>query len=455
MSATRTCIPIFRLLALSLCIWLLALCLPLTVDAAPSASLSGPDVLRAGDTLTLSLKLSGEKFYSFEGSISYDTGKLTYLSASGSLSGWTVDIETDTASAGTIKFIGIDDKLSAPISTRKTVLTVKFRVKSDLASGTTVRVRCQDITASDGDNDIDFPDTSWSLALSPPLSSDAGLASLSALETSLTPSFSSDVTEYTAASVPFGVESLTLLYKTSDADAKAEVSGNNLAVGDNTITVTVTAPNGNQRSYRITVEREQDPNYIPSADSLLNEIALSAGALSPAFSPERLQYLVTVPYETEQITILGSPRDKKAIGCDTVTASLKVGQNDLTLICRAEDGSTTSYRLYVLRMPEYGQYLPTVTPGAASPSDTAPTDTLAPGITGSDTAPESSSQTSSPSDDDTAAPPPVSATSPDTLSLLTDRSVLIALAATAAVMLGIGLVIGALAAKPKKYRYRR
>lgn len=452
MRPTRTCAPRFRLLALFLFVWLIALCLPLTVDAAPTASLSGPDVLRAGDTLTVSLQLSGENLYSFMGIISYDTGKLTYLSASSSLSGWTVDAETP--SAGEFEFLGIDDKLSAPINTRKAVLTVKFRVKSDLASGTTVRVRCRDISASDGDQDIDFPDTSWSLALSPPLSSDAGLASLSALETSLTPSFSSDVTEYTAASVPFGVESLTLIYKTSDSDAKAEISGNNLTVGDNTVTVTVTAPNGDQRSYRITVEREQDPNYIPSADSLLNEIAVSAGALSPAFSPERLQYLITVPYETEQITLLGSPRDKKAIGCDAVTEVLRVGQNDLTLICRAEDGSTTSYRLYVLRMPEYGQYLPTVTPGTASPSDTSPTDTLSPGITGPNTTPETTLQAIS-RPNDTAASSSDPAASPDTLSLLTDRGVLIALAATAAVMLGIGLVIGALAAKPKKYRYRR
>lgn len=446
MRTTRTCAPRFRLFALLLCALFIAVCLPLTADAAPTASFSGPDVLRAGDTLTLSLRLSGEELYTFEGSVSYDTGKLTLLSASGSLSGWTVDI--DTESAGNIGFLGIDDKLSAPINSRKTVLTVKFRVKSDLAPGTTVRVKGTNITASDGEADVSFPDTSWSIALSPPLSSDSRLSSLSVSETSLTPSFSSDVTEYTAASVPFGVEALTLAYKTSDSDATVAVSGNTLTVGDNIVTLTVTAPNGDQRSYRITVEREQDPNYIPSADSLLNEIAVSAGALSPAFSPERLQYLVTVPYETEQITILGSPRDKKAIGCDPVTASLQVGQNDLTLVCRAEDGSTTSYLLYVLRMPEYGQYLPTVTPGTEPPPETAPVDTLPPVTTVPDTEPQTPSQTTSPPDDIATSPS-------DALSLLAGRSVLIALAATAAVMLGIGLVIGALAAKPKKYRYRR
>lgn len=90
-------------------------------------------------------------------------------------------------------------------------------------------------------------------------SKDASLASLTISPGTLKPAFSADVTEYTAA-VPSDVTSITVSAPAKDGGAKVAVSGNDdLQDGENTITCTVTAEDGETtKTYTIMVTKSDD-----------------------------------------------------------------------------------------------------------------------------------------------------------------------------------------------------
>ncbi len=94
----------------------------------------------------------------------------------------------------------------------------------------------------------------------PPLSSDASLSSLSVTGGTLDPAFSPAVTNYTAT-VPHSSNSADVSAITSDNNASFTINGSNnvtvaLAVGDNTITIVVTAEDGaTSQTYTVVVTR--------------------------------------------------------------------------------------------------------------------------------------------------------------------------------------------------------
>ncbi len=94
----------------------------------------------------------------------------------------------------------------------------------------------------------------------PPLSSDASLSSLSLTGGTLDPAFSPAVTDYTAT-VPQSSSSVDVSATANDGNASFMINGSNnttvaLAVGDNTISIVVTAENGTTtRDYTIVVTR--------------------------------------------------------------------------------------------------------------------------------------------------------------------------------------------------------
>jgi len=96
--------------------------------------------------------------------------------------------------------------------------------------------------------------------MTPPLSSDASLSSLSVTGGTLDPAFNPAVTNYTAT-VPHSSNSADVSAITSDNNASFTINGSNnvtvaLAVGDNTITIAVTAEDGaTSQTYTVVVTR--------------------------------------------------------------------------------------------------------------------------------------------------------------------------------------------------------
>jgi len=334
----------------------LALCLvmlwPQTALAAPSASLSGDSSIQAGSDVTLTLKVSGSNVMGVEATLNYDSSVLEYRSYSGKLSGW------DVVPNGT-KFVmyGVGN----PINSSTSVVSVTFRVKSGLDVGTALSASFSDITVSDGNSDSSVPSASWSGKVGAAPSNNCAISSLTCSNATLSPEFSSSNTAYTAT-VPYDVTELKLDWRTADSGARVSVSGNSLVVGENTVTVTCTAPSGAQKYYVITVTRQQDPNYKPSDDALLADLKLDAAPLSPAFSGAVTDYVAYVPFETKSATLTGIAKDEKALQVTEDTRQLiNEGETVMSVTCTAEDGVTKkTYTVHVYRMPKYEGIIPTM-----------------------------------------------------------------------------------------------
>ena len=340
---------LFKLL-LTLALIVAAL-LPQRAEAA-SSSLSGDSTVQAGSTVTLTLSISGSNVMGIEATLEYDSNTLEFTNYDQKISGWTMDYNSNH-----FLLYGV----SNPINSSTGVLTVTFRVKSGLASGTALTAGFKNIVVSDGSKDETVSGTSWTGSVATPPSSNCDLSSLTCSNATLSPAFNKSTTNYTAT-VPYAVESLNLSYKAADGAARVSVSGNTLVVGSNTVTVTCTAATGAKKNYTITVTREQDPNYKPSTDALLKELTLDVGTLSPAFSGAVTEYVAYVPYETRSATLSGVAKDEKALKVTEATMQLsQEGDNVMTVTCTAEDGTTSkTYTVHVYRMPKYEGIIPTM-----------------------------------------------------------------------------------------------
>ena len=267
----------------------------------PVLSISGPATVRTGNTITVSVYLNGTGILSTQGVLSYNSSLLTFQSCSGTLSGWSFD--TDGTTAGKVTFLGINDALNSPINSKKQILTISFKVKTGLSTGTNIKVSSQNVTVSDGNTDTAVANTSYSVNLAAPLSTNANLKSLTVSNAVISPAFSSGTTSYTAT-VAYDISTLSVSAAADDSGANVSVTGKDLSVGQNTVSILVTAASGATKTYTITVTREQDPNYVPGDNTNLKSIIPSVGILSPVFDPLVSEYVVYIPYEQDKISLI-------------------------------------------------------------------------------------------------------------------------------------------------------
>lgn len=338
---------------------------------AASASLSGPSTVRAGDTITLKLKVSDDGKYGLEGTLNYDSSQVSFSGVSCELSGWKAENSGNA-------LIAYDDALSKPLSGSKTVLTLKFKVKSDVEPGTKITISIGGIVTTDGSTESSLGKASYSVTTAAPLSENANLKSLSVAEGELSPSFAAGTTSYKLGEVDYSVSKLDISYKTEDSKATVSVKGNQLSVGKNTVSIVVTAENGDAKTYKISVTRKQDPNYVASSNAALSAVKLNQGTISPTFSSEITEYVVYLPYESEgtKFTASGTAEHSKAQSVTSGTIDvLKEGVNSTEVVCKAEDGSEKSYQIHVVVMPKYTGGVPeaddtiTVEPETQEPTE--------------------------------------------------------------------------------------
>ena len=169
--------------------------------------------------------------------------------------------------------------------------------------------------------------------------------------TEYTASVASGVTEttVTAAVNDGGATYVVQLDGVDDADGTVE-----LAVGDNTVSVVVTAADGQaSRTYAVTVTRAEPP----STDARLDSLALSDVNFG-AFDPATTGYAAAVGNDVEQTTVTARTNDEAAthmVQLDGVpdadgTVPLAVGENVISVLVTAEDGETTmTYTVAVTR----------------------------------------------------------------------------------------------------------
>lgn len=195
-------------------------------------------------------------------------------------------------------------------------------------------------------------------------SDDASLSGLTLSSGSISPTFASGTSGYTA-SVANGVNSITVTPTVSDGNAAVTVKGMpvasgtasnaiNLNVGANAIPVVVTAQNGTTTStYTVTVTR------APSSDASLSGLTLSSGSLSPAFASGTANYTTSVANGVGSITVTPTTNEGHAtVTVDGAAATsgsasgaihLNVGPNAIPIVVTAQDGTTSTYTVTVTR----------------------------------------------------------------------------------------------------------
>jgi hypothetical protein len=344
---------------------LLVMLLPIFVyAAAATASVTGPTVIRAGNTLTVAILMNGTGLKAVQGEVQYDAAQLTFQSSGSVRANWDFNINGGTA--GKVTFIGIDNELKSPINGNSQLFKLTFQVRNTVATGAAIRVTGANLSASDGTNDFTPANASYSVTVAAPLSTNAFLSSLAVDNGTLTPAFEKATTNYTL-SVPFSIQKIAITAKAEDAGAKVIVESPDLAAGGTTeIKVNVAAASGVTKSYSILVSRAADPNYVPSNNNNLASIAVESALISPVFNKDKLEYVVYLPFEADKITVTAAPEDTKAKVAVEGNENLEVGKVNLVkVICTAENGSKKTYTLAAIRAAAFN--------GLASLSTTVPT----------------------------------------------------------------------------------
>ncbi len=86
-----------------------------------------------------------------------------------------------------------------------------------------------------------------------------------------------------------------------------------------------------------------------SSDSTLNGLTVKEGKITPEFKKDVKEYALTIPYETSEINVTATPTDSKATVNVKGNKKLKEGENTVTVVVTAEDGSTSNYTIKVTR----------------------------------------------------------------------------------------------------------
>lgn len=90
-----------------------------------------------------------------------------------------------------------------------------------------------------------------------------------------------------------------------------------------------------------------------SKDNTLSSLSVSTGTLSPEFSADKTSYKVDLTSDVEKITINAKAKDSKATVSGTGEHELKIGENNLVVTVKAENGAKKTYTIsvYVTEKP--------------------------------------------------------------------------------------------------------
>lgn len=107
-------------------------------------------------------------------------------------------------------------------------------------------------------------------------------------------------------------------------------------------TMTPMSATGADRTIKIQAAPER------SGDNKLSALAVSAGVLDPAFSPDVTQYTLSVPFNVTQLAVSATPNHSGA-SVAVSDSNLVVGENTVTVTVQAENGTKKDYVIMVTR----------------------------------------------------------------------------------------------------------
>ncbi len=195
-------------------------------------------------------------------------------------------------------------------------------------------------------------------------STNADLSSLTLSSGPLNESFDPAKTSYTH-NVVQSVTSIQVTPIVTDATATITVNNNNvqsgqasapipLQAGSNIITIVVTAQSGATKTYTIQVEQ-----FTPSTNADLSNLTVSSGPLNESFDPAKTSYTHNVVQSVTSIQVTPIVTDATATitvnnnnvqsGQASAPIPLQAGNNIISVVVTAQDGTTKTYTVQVNR----------------------------------------------------------------------------------------------------------
>ena len=166
-------------------------------------------------------------------------------------------------------------------------------------------------------------------------SNNANLKSISIENAELTPNFDANVTEYSAKISDYEETKINITAVAEDEKSTVKVEGNeNIVVGENVITITVTAEDGTTKIYTITLVNEKT-----TVLGLSNLIIRNAELKN--FSTSIFEYTVEFR-DLDQLDIVATANEEGATVEILGNENLAVGENVITIIVTSADGTRTA-----------------------------------------------------------------------------------------------------------------
>ena len=156
-------------------------------------------------------------------------------------------------------------------------------------------------------------------------------------------------------------------YCTVVGDAEANDAGGIITGASTKVTVTSASSNNDSNSNKDNKDNSgsntgndsnankdnENKEEKKSSNASLGSLVISAGTLSPEFSAATKDYTATVDYSCSSLAVTANPADSKAsVTSVTGNDSLEVGENMVSVVVTAEDGSTSTYNIVVTRRAE-------------------------------------------------------------------------------------------------------
>ena len=176
-------------------------------------------------------------------------------------------------------------------------------------------------------------------------SSNAMLGSLTLNVEGLSPEFHKDTDNYTLQ-VGEDIEKLQITATPEDKNATVKIEGNDtLQIGENKISITVTAQDGTTKVYTITVNKGEVEQVVSLG---LNSLDIKGIDMEEVFSPTTYEYTIEINQDVSELEITAEPSVEGATVEVIGNQDLQEGENIVSIIVKSADGEeTVTYQLTI------------------------------------------------------------------------------------------------------------
>lgn len=301
----------------------------LLITPTKALTLTCPTTASIGDEVNCSL--TDEEYIGIKAKYNIDSPlKYSYINTNSS---WKKYYATETGfSIGNVKN---QDKLT---------LNLNLKIPKEAVIGSNYKVELTNIEVTTKDYKYQkLNNISSTIKI---VSNDNTLKQLEVVGHELSPKFNSNTLDYKVSTT-----NDTITIKATPTDNSATISGDigekKLQYGVNKFTINVTSAKGEVRKYNLYITR--NTKSLPkSSDITLKSLTIKPGKI--AFDKNNFQYKVDIEYNIENIEVTAVPTSDKADIKIEQPEKLEIGENIISIIVTAEDGTTGKYIIVVNKL---------------------------------------------------------------------------------------------------------